>query len=493
MAGLQERLRGLQYAANAAGQAVIICLDGWDLAGKGELIKTLTQKLDPRIFRIHPESDPTPLEQRYHFLWRFQVASPNYGEMALFDRSWYGQVLSERAEKSISKQEWPEKLKQITDFERWLTDDGQTLLKFWVHVSKSEQKKRMRAAHRDPAVRWKLTKQVRRQHRNYKRWLALAEDMLARTQTPNAPWTVIAGTDTRWARTRFVETIVGALEEVLVKRVPSGRGRQRRPATRKSSTSLMRAATGAASGAPGERLRRRRMLETLDMNQKLSRKVYDQELPKEQLRLRDLEFQLYKKQVPVLCVFEGWDAAGKGGAIKRVTEMLDPRGFTVSSYAAPRGEEQTHHYLWRFWRNLPRAGHLSIFDRSYYGRVLVERVEGFATEAQWSRAYAEINEFEAHQHSFGMLICKFWLHITREEQLRRFKRRELDPFRSYKLTDEDWRNRDKWQAYVRAVEDMLLKTSTQWAPWTVIEANDKYYARVKVLNTIVSAVDARVN
>jgi polyphosphate kinase 2 (PPK2 family) len=235
------------------------------------------------------------------------------------------------------------------------------------------------------------------------------------------------------------------------------------------------------------------MLETLDMNQKLSRKVYDQELPKEQLRLRDLEFQLYKKQVPVLCVFEGWDAAGKGGAIKRVTEMLDPRGFTVSSYAAPRGEEQTHHYLWRFWRNLPRAGHLSIFDRSYYGRVLVERVEGFATEAQWGRAYAEINEFEAHQHSFGMLICKFWLHITREEQLRRFKRRELDPFRSYKLTDEDWRNRDKWQAYVRAVEDMLLKTSTQCAPWTVIEANDKYYARVKVLNTIVSAVDARVN
>jgi polyphosphate kinase 2 (PPK2 family) len=195
----------------------------------------------------------------------------------------------------------------------------------------------------------------------------------------------------------------------------------------------------------------------------------------------------------VLCVFEGWDAAGKGGAIKRVTEMLDPRGFTVSSYAAPRGEEQTHHYLWRFWRNLPRAGHLSIFDRSYYGRVLVERVEGFATEAQWGRAYAEINEFEAHQHSFGMLICKFWLHITREEQLRRFKRRELDPFRSYKLTDEDWRNRDKWQAYVRAVEDMLLKTSTQCAPWTVIEANDKYYARVKVLNTIVSAVDARVN
>jgi polyphosphate kinase 2 (PPK2 family) len=235
------------------------------------------------------------------------------------------------------------------------------------------------------------------------------------------------------------------------------------------------------------------VLEKLDMKKKLSKKEYEEQRPELEVRLRELEFRMFRKQVPALCLFEGWDSAGKGGAIKRVTTALDPRGFTVSSYAAPQGDEQTHHYLWRFWKNLPRAGHLAIFDRSYYGRVLVERVEGFCPEEAWRRAYREINEFESHQHSFGMVICKFWLHITKAEQLRRFQSREFDPFRSYKLTEEDWRNRAKWDAYYAAVEDMLLNTSTQYAPWTVIEANDKYYARVKVLRTIVSSLDSRLN
>jgi polyphosphate kinase 2 (PPK2 family) len=192
-------------------------------------------------------------------------------------------------------------------------------------------------------------------------------------------------------------------------------------------------------------------------------------------------------------VFEGWDAAGKGGAIKRLTEILDPRGFTVSSYAAPKGEEKTHHYLWRFWRNLPRAGHVAIWDRSHYGRVLVERVEGFCNDDEWRRAFREITEFESHQHSFGMVICKFWLHITKSEQLRRFKGREIDPFRSYKLTDEDWRNRAKWGEYQEAVEDMLLHTSIPGAPWTAVEANNKYWARVKVLRTVVNAIEQRLS
>ena len=235
------------------------------------------------------------------------------------------------------------------------------------------------------------------------------------------------------------------------------------------------------------------MLETLDMTRKLTPKQYEEQIGRAQVRLRELEFQVYKQKLPVLCVFEGWDAAGKGGAIKRITEMLDPRGFTVSAYAAPKGEEKTHHYLWRFWRNLPRAGHVGIFDRSYYGRVLVERVEGFCHEDEWRRAYREINEWESHQASFGMVICKFWLHITKEEQLRRFKSRETDPFRSYKLTEEDWRNRAKWGVYSQAVEDMLLHTSTPYAPWTPVEANNKYYARVKVLRTVVEAIERRLN
>jgi len=231
------------------------------------------------------------------------------------------------------------------------------------------------------------------------------------------------------------------------------------------------------------------MLETVDLSRKLSEKDYKKQLPPLQARLREMEFRMYRKQTPVLCLFEGWDAAGKGGAIKRVTESLDPRGFTVTSFSAPHGDERTHHYLWRFWKALPRAGHLGLFDRSYYGRVLVERVEGFCADEEWRRAFREINEFEAHQRSFGMIVCKFWLHISPEEQLRRFKSRERDLFRSYKLTEEDWRNRAKRPKYSAAVEEMLMRTSTAAAPWTVIPAEDKLYARVAVVSRIVRAIE----
>ncbi len=234
------------------------------------------------------------------------------------------------------------------------------------------------------------------------------------------------------------------------------------------------------------------MLERVDTTKKLQDADYRKQLGQLQGRLHDLGFEMFQEQVPALCMFEGWDAAGKGGAIKRVAESLDPRGFTVSAFAAPKGDEKTHHYLWRFWKALPRAGHIAIWDRTHYGRVLVERVEGFSAEAEWRRAYREINEFEAHQLSFGMVICKFWLHITPAEQLRRFKGRERDPFRSYKLTEEDWRNRAKYPKYLEAVEEMLERTSTGGAPWTVVEANDKYFARIKVLKTIVRAIEERL-
>ena len=229
------------------------------------------------------------------------------------------------------------------------------------------------------------------------------------------------------------------------------------------------------------------------MSKKLSRRQYDAQIAHEQLRMLEFGRAIYKCRVPVLCVMEGWDAAGKGGAIKRITYTLDPRGFTVASFAAPRGDEKTHHYLWRFWRNLPRAGHLTVFDRSYYGRVLVERVEKFSTRQECSRAYQEINEFESHQLSSGMVIVKFWLHITRQEQLHRFKNREFDPFRSYKLTEEDWRNRESWEDYQDAVEEMFLRTSTPAAPWTVVEAEDKYFARVKILRTLADAIEKRLS
>lgn len=230
------------------------------------------------------------------------------------------------------------------------------------------------------------------------------------------------------------------------------------------------------------------MLEQVDLSLSLTREDYKRQLKRLQNKLHLLGYQVYVQKRPVVVVFEGWDAAGKGGAIKRLTEKLDPRGYLVHSIAAPAGEDKDRHYLYRFWRRLPEAGQIALFDRSWYGRVLVERVEGFCSEAEWQRAYSEINQFERQLTDFGALVFKFWLHISPEEQLSRFKQRERVEYKSWKITDEDWRNRGKWDDYERAVEDMLLKTSAPDAPWTVVEANDKLYGRIKVLKTIVRAL-----
>jgi len=230
------------------------------------------------------------------------------------------------------------------------------------------------------------------------------------------------------------------------------------------------------------------MLETLDLNRKLDRKDYVRELTRRQIQLRELGYQVYLQKRPVVILFEGWDAAGKGGAIKRITEKLDPRGYVVYPISAPQGEDKARHYLYRFWRRMPECGQIAIFDRSWYGRVMVERVEGFAADEAWKRAYAEINSFERQLVDFGAVVAKFWIHISREEQLKRFEERQASGYKAWKLTDEDWRNREKWGAYEDAVEEMLLKTSTRHAPWTLVEGNDKYWARTRVLSKLVGVL-----
>lgn len=235
------------------------------------------------------------------------------------------------------------------------------------------------------------------------------------------------------------------------------------------------------------------MLETLDLTQTLDRKTYVRELTRRQIQLRELGYQVYVQKRPVILVFEGWDAAGKGGAIKRITEKLDPRGYTVYPISAPQGEDKTRHYLYRFWRRLPEKGQIAIFDRSWYGRVLVERVEGFATEAEWKRGFKEINSFERQLRDYGTVLAKYWVHISRDEQLRRFEERQRIGYKAWKLTGEDWRNRGKWSDYEEAVEEMLLKTSTRTAPWTLVEGNDKYHARVKILSTLVDLLSKELN
>ncbi len=235
------------------------------------------------------------------------------------------------------------------------------------------------------------------------------------------------------------------------------------------------------------------MLDTVDLTLKLDRETYIRDLTRYQLQLRQLGYQVYVQKRPVVIVFEGWDAAGKGGAIKRVTERLDPRGYVVYPIAAPAGEDKTHHYLYRFWRRLPERGQIAIFDRSWYGRVMVERIEGYCTEAEWKRAYREINAFERQLVDFGTILVKFWIHISADEQLRRFEERQSTAYKSWKLTDEDWRNRNRWAEYEQAVNEMLLKTSTLTAPWTVVEGNDKWWARVKTIRTLVDILSAELN
>lgn len=235
------------------------------------------------------------------------------------------------------------------------------------------------------------------------------------------------------------------------------------------------------------------MLETLDLTRRLDRTAYVAEITRRQIQLRELGYQVYLQKRPVMIVFEGWDAAGKGGAIKRITEKIDPRGYVVYPISAPHGEDKTRHYLYRFWRRLPEKGQIAIFDRSWYGRVLVERVEGFASEPEWKRAYKEINSFERQLRDFGMVLAKFWIQISREEQLRRFEERKQIGYKAWKLTEEDWRNRDKWNAYEEAVEEMLVKTSTTGAPWTLVEGNDKYWARVRVLSKLVKILSTELN
>jgi len=470
---LQDRLRDLARQVYDAGIPVIIVFEGWDAAGKGTNINRLVERLDPRGFKVHPVSAPLEDERLRPFLWRFWNKIPARGQIGIFDRSWYGRVLVERMDKLCAKAEWQAAYHEIRDFERQLADDGTVVVKFWLHISKKEQRRRFEKCEADPFLRWKIEKEDWKHHREYKKYYRAVEEMFEKTSTAQAPWTIVEAEDRRFATIKVLQTVCDAMTDAAKKNGPA------KPAV----------APAKAPARARPAIRVATILDKVDLSKKLDKDEYSTRLKKLQVRLRELEFEMYHRRLPVIVLYEGWDAAGKGGNIKRLTQTLDPRGYSVIPIAAPTGDEKTHHYLWRFWRQIPKAGHLAIFDRTWYGRVLVERVEGFCSEAEWKRAYHEINEFEGQLASFGTVLCKFWLQISKEEQLRRFKERETVAYKHYKLTDEDWRNREKWSRYEPAVVDMLEKTSTTYAPWTIVEANCKWYARVKTLATLVQAIE----
>ena len=470
---LRDQLDDLQRAAYEAKIAVCLVFEGWDAAGKGDSIEKLLGRLDPRGYKVHPIFDPSIEEAMRPFLWRFFTRLPGKGEIAIFDRSWYHRVLHERVAGDASKRQWQSAFNEINQFERMLTDDGMVMVKVWLHISKKEQRKRFEAMEKSKFEHWRVTKEDWKAHKQYDKYLAAAEEMIERTDTAYAPWTVIAATDKAYRRIRVFKAVVDALQTAI-----NARKEGDKPA-RKARASVAVPALKSM----------KTVLDDVDLTKKISDKKYEAELLALQVRLRELHWRCFEERRPVVVACEGWDAAGKGGAIKRIIGCLDPRGYDVIPIAAPKGADATHHYLWRFWNRIPKAGHIAIFDRTWYGRVLVERVEGFCNEAEWRRAYQEIKEFELSLANYGTVLVKFWFHISQEMQLQRFKERESLDYKRYKITEEDWRNREKWDQYQAAVADMVQNTSTTYAPWTIVEANDKLWARIRSMRTLADAIE----
>ncbi|HOX45407.1 MAG TPA: phosphate--AMP phosphotransferase [Myxococcota bacterium] len=473
MARLELRLADLQRRARDQHLPVLVVFEGWSAAGKGTLINKLILPLDPRGFEVHSIGEPNAGERRRPLLWRFWRRTPARGRMAIFDRSWYRRVLAERINDGLEPDELRQAFAEIRDFERYLADDGAVLIKFFLHIDRKEQHKRLERLAQNPAVAWRVTEADWRQQRRYPRWVRAIDQMLESTDTDYAPWTVVEAHDERFAAVKVLQTCVRALEAAT-------RPRRAAPACRP-------VAEAPDPGPPGLDAS---VLASVDLTRTIGPRPYKRRLELLQARMRELEHTLYARRVPLVIVFEGWDAAGKGGAIRRLTSNLDPRGYRVVPVAAPNDLEKDHHWLWRFWIHVPKTGHITMFDRSWYGRVLVERVEGFCSQAEWRRAYREINSMEQHLTRFGVVLVKFWLHIDAAEQLRRFRERQRTASKRWKISSEDWRNREKWDAYRDAVDEMLVRTSTTFAPWTIVESNQKEFARIKVLETVVAAAEA---
>jgi polyphosphate:AMP phosphotransferase len=479
---LRSELLDAQQQLRKAPFPVIVLFAGVDTAGKGETVNLLNEWMDPRWIVTRGYTDPSGEERERPRLWRYWRDLPPRGRIALFLSAWYSSPIRHRVARRISAAEFDALLDQVSAFERALADDGGVILKFWMHLSKAAQKKRLASFEKDPLQRWRVTKEQWRHWRMFDRFVAAADRAIRRTSTDQAPWHIVEGEDERYR-----SIVVGAELRDAIRR-----GLARAHEGRKPLRATTKTRQGRSASAIDRVARQFNVLDNLDLSRQLSDKRFKTRLAEEQSRLNLLQRRARQQGVSTIAVFEGWDASGKGGAIRRVTGALDARDYDVIPVAAPTEEERAHHYLWRFWRHLSRAGRLTIFDRSWYGRVLVERVEGLAREAEYMRAYGEINQFEEQLVAHGILMVKFWLHVSKEEQLRRFRDRTRTSYKKWKIGDEDWRNRARWADYTIAVNDMVARTSTRIAPWTLIEGNDKNFARVKVLTTLGDRMEDRL-
>lgn len=466
---LQQNLSGLQLKLREKKLPVIIVFEGWGASGKGSLIADTIKMLDPRFFKVCSTLPASEQEKRYPLMKRFWEMIPERGKILIMDRSWYQELAIAKLEEGISGDEYDRRVEAVNTFERQLTDDGYLIIKLFLHISRREQKRRFLKLKEDNATKWRVTDTDKMRNKNYDTYYKQFDDMLMRTDSEYCRWKVIDTTDKQFTRFQLFNILVSQITNAV-----NSKPEYRPPA---DLTTMF----------PPVKMP---LLSEIELEGKTVKPArYSDELKKRQKELAKLHSKIYKKKIPVVIVFEGWDAAGKGGAIKRIGAALDPRGYEAVPIAAPSREELDRHYLWRFWKNIPKTGHITIFDRSWYGRVMVERIEGFTPRERCDMAYREIDEFERELDRAGVVVIKFWMQIDKEEQLRRFTARQNDPEKQWKITDEDWRNREKWDAYESAVNEMIEKTSVSYAPWTVVEGNDKLYARIKVLDTVIDRLE----
>jgi polyphosphate:AMP phosphotransferase len=467
---LREELLNAQFDLAQQGRfPVIVLIGGIDGAGRSETVNLLNEWMDPRFIQTHGMGEPSDEEMERPMMWRFWRALPPKGRIGLFLGSWYTWPILHRIKGHTNDGELVQSLERARRFEKMLTDEGALILKFWLHLSREKQHARLHDLEKSARTRWRVTERDWEHYKQYDKFRAVNETVIRHTSTAEAPWLIVEGEDHRYRSLTIGQSILQSL-------------RQRLDETTQTSAKV--AAPPLLSA-----IDKLDILHTLDQALILSKPEYRKALDKYQGKLALLSRDPRFNKMTVVVVFEGNDAAGKGGAIRRITGALDARRYEIIPVAAPTEEARAQPYLWRFWRHIPRRGRVAIFDRSWYGRVLVERVEQFCSEVDWMRAYGEINDFESQLVRHNTLVVKFWLAISKDEQLKRFKEREQVIFKRFKITEEDWRNRKKWAAYEHAVCDMVDRTSTEIAPWTLVEANDKNYARIKILKTLCQSIE----
>jgi len=462
---LRTQLLTLQQEITTGDFSVVVLISGVDGGGKGEVIKSLNEWLDPRFMRTNAYDSPSDEERERPEFWRFWRTMPAKGTIGIYIGSWYSEPIAKRVFDKTTDAQLQRKLTQINQLEQELSNDGTLVIKCWLHLGKKQQKKRLKELSENKETAWQVTKRDKLHLEMYDTFVDVAENVLQATSSGQAPWLIIEGSDSRYSSLKVGQHIYNRIKL-------HQESRQKEKALQADSQSKMIDYVNQES-----------VLDALDLSLSLDKKAYNDQLNFYQGKLNKLVRTAHEKKLSSVLMFEGWDAGGKGGAIRRLTHAMDARNYQVIPVAAPTDEELNQHYLWRFWRHIPRAGRVTIYDRSWYGRVLVERVEGFASEEEWKRAYSEINHFEEALSEHGILLLKFWLHIDKDEQLERFQAREKIPYKQHKITEDDYRNREKWDEYSLAVNDMVAQTSTKAAKWTLVEANDKRFARIKILKT----------